>query len=339
MSTRYKPLNPANAIPVEFAVKANDSDGIAKAELFVFEYEMYLSTAGDQSIRQRPGGTWGSVNVWNYPSPPENIDEKYTFPGFPGGTFVTYIMEVTDTKGESKNEQWEFAAGDWLFGNAPIPVWVNDRLSKKRVNIAFVAEEEEYAQAREMLPHLEPLIFDGFHSNNGVKLGKTYWQFYYSPERGHIEDFGDGKPPPMTIPASVFEHALIDNAVIIHTHEKQDWSDGRNFGTEPANRGTALHETGHSVFTLADEYPTPNDPVMSNNPHHNVYGSEASCQAYNTSNTWPPSDCENIKDQWWRSEPEARACIMDDDRQDSMPEFARTCLARIKWYYGELEKQ
>lgn len=334
MSTRYKPLHPANNTAVEFAVKAHDSDGIVKAELFVYEKELYVNN-GMQSARQRAGGTWGSVKVWNFPAKPDDIDEKHTIAaGFPASSFITYIMEVTDDKGQKKNEEWVFAAGDWPFGNSPIPIWGNGPPGS-RIDVAFVADRGDYAQARDMLTDLEPLIFDGFHTNNGVKLGKTYWQFYYSPERGEISDFDAGTFI-MDIPSSVPDSGIIDYGAVIHTTNKRDWASGGNFGTEPSNRGTAVHESGHAAFGLMDEY-SGGGHSTSSDPHHNNYNSEANCQTYNTANSWAAADCQNIEGSWWRPEPSALACIMLNDGDANMPDFERTCIARVIWFYQELE--
>lgn len=336
MTTRYKPLHPANNTAVEFAVKAQDDDGIGKAELFVYEYELYVASNGMHSARQRAGGTWGSVKVWNFPANPKEINEKHSFAaGFPASSFITYIMEVTDSKSNKKNEEWTFAAGDWPFGNTPIPLWGNGAPAN-RIDVAFVADKGDYANARAMLGDLEPLIFDGFHTNNGVKLGKTYWQFYYSPQRGSITDYDAGPPRILDIPASVTDSGIIDYGAVIHTTVKRDWASGGNFGTEPTNKGTAVHESGHAAFGLSDEY-AGGGHWTSTDPDHNNYNSQASCQTYNTGNGWPAADCQNIVDSWWRPEPSASACIMLDDQDANMPEFARTCLSRIIWFYGELE--
>jgi hypothetical protein len=334
MSTRYKPLHPANNTSVEFAVKANDSDGIVKAELFVFEYELYVSANGMQSARQRPGGTWGSVKVWNFPAKPTSIDEKHSIAaGFPAGSFITYIMEVTDDDGNKKNEEWTFAAGTWPW-NSPIPIWGNGAPAE-RIDVAFIADNDSYGTARNMLGDLEGLIFDGYHTNNGVKMGKKYWQFYYSNERGHISDYDDGTFV-MDIPSSVSNSAIIDHGAIIHTVVKRDWASGGNFGTEPINIGTAVHESGHAAFGLKDEY-AGGGHGTSSNPHHNNYNSEATCQTYNTDNGWAAADCQNIEGSWWRPEPSALACIMLNDADAAMPDFERTCINRISWFYGELE--
>jgi hypothetical protein len=334
LTTRYRPLHPANNADVDFTFQAEDSDGIARAELFVYEYELYVGPTGFQSARQRPGGTWGSVRTWNYAAHPNAVNETHTVPGFPAGSFIRFIYEIEDSNGHRNNEEWSFAAGTWPFGNSPIPLWGNGA-PDSRIDIAFVADQTDFANARDMLDELEGLIFDGYHTNNGVMLGKRYWQFYYSPERGFISDY-DTPPLQMDIPASVTSSAIIDSATVIHTTVKRDWASGGNFGTEPTNIGTASHESGHAVFGLSDEY-AGGGHWTSSDPHHNNYDSEANCQTYNTANSWAAGDCQNVTGSWWRPEPSSQACIMLDDGDANMPDFERTCVGRLIWFYGELE--
>jgi hypothetical protein len=204
----------------------------------------------------------------------------------------------------------------------------------ERIDICFVSDEDDYATARSMLGDLEELIFDGYHINNGVKLGKKYWQFYYSPDQGDITDY-DAPSRSMTIPSSVSSSSIIDHAAVIHSSTLRDWASGGNFGTEPFNIGTAVHESGHSAFNLKDEY-AGGGHATSAEPHHNNYNSESTCDSYNTSNGWPADDCENIEGSWWRPEPSSLACIMYNDGDAAMPDFERTCLFRIGWYYSKL---
>jgi hypothetical protein len=334
LDTRYTPLHPENNTPVEFRIDARDRDGIARLRLYVYEYELYVSASGMASARRRTGGTWGLVQEWTYPATPQSISGTHDVAGFPAGSYITYLAETTDDRGRVARDQWTFAAGDWPFGNSPIPIWVNGAPAE-RIDVAFVADRDDYTTGRDMLPDLVALIFDGYHTNNGVRRGKKFWQFYYSPDTGHITDY-DSPPLMMDIPASVTASTIIDHAAVIHTTVKRDWASGGNFGTEPTNRGTAVHESGHAAFNLADEY-AGGGHFTSSDPHHNNYNSQTACQNYNTANGWPASDCQNIEGSWWRPEPSSLACIMLDDGDATMPDFERTCIRRVEWFYGELE--
>lgn len=335
ISPRYAPLHPEDNVAVTFSVRADDSHGIANVRLYVFEYEMYVDAAGMRSARQRQGGTWGLVQEWTYAANPNSVNEQHTVTGgFPAESFITFQLRATDARGATASQEWSFAAGAWPYGNSPIPVWGNGPPGE-RIDVAFVSDRTDYANARAMLPALEGLIFDGYHTNNAVRRGMGMWQFYYSPEQGFISDYDAGSPYTLDIPTSVSTSTIIDHAAVIHSSTKRDWASGGNFGTEPQNVGTAVHESGHAAFDLADEY-AGGGHFTSTDPYHNNYDSEAACQTYNSQRGWPQSDCENIEGTWWRPEPATLQCIMLDDQDANMPEFARSCMLRAIWYYLEL---
>ena len=186
-----------------------------------------------------------------------------------------------------------------------------------------------------MLADLDELIFDGYQASNAQGGAmRFHWAYFYAPEMGHISPPIEGV---LDIPDSIKLSPTIDAGAVIHTNVMDDWSSGDYFGTEPQNVGTALHETGHAVFDLEDEYKHGRHH-SSSLPHHNNYDSRAAAEDYNAGMGWPESDVESIDPagKWWRPEPEALGCIMFDDGNDFLPDFQRTCILRIKWYYGRM---
>lgn len=332
VTTRYTPLHPANNADVTFRVVASDGDGLDEARLYVYEYELSVQN-GYQTATQRAGGTWGLVQTWALGGA-TSTDKSFVHGGFPASSFIRYLFQVEDDEGNSKSEEWWFAAGTWPFGNNPIPL-IGNGAPAECIDVCFVADNTDYANGGAMLGDLVGLIYDGYWTNNMIRGGyRSHWAFYYSPQTGFISDF-DTPPLVMTIPASVTSSPIIDHAAVIHTTVKRDWASGGNFGTEPTNIGTAVHESGHAAFGLKDEY-NGGGHGTSSDPHHNNYNSQASAETYNTNNGWPASDVELIQSGWWRPEPAALDCIMRNDGDAFMPDFERTCLSRILWFYSNL---
>jgi hypothetical protein len=339
VTTRYAPLHPGNETPVTFRITAEDPEGIKSIELYLYEYAL-LEEDGDRVTVARENGQWGEAHTWTYPSlptypsPPLSVTESHTHEGFPEASYIRYLVRATNADGDSQSEEWVFAAGDWPFGDDPIPILGNGPPGK-RIDLCFVAQED-YKDSAAMLGDLEGLIFDGYHINNAIRgPNRKYWQFHYSPNTGRISDHMDQV---MEIPDSVGDSGYIDHVAIIHTADIEDWAYMGNFGTEPQNIGTAVHESAHAAFGLKDEYGG-FSLNTSTDPHHNVYDSRQAAEDYNESNGWPPGDVEEIRDGWWRPEPSTLDCIMLDDRDEEMPDFARTCLARALWTYSQLEVQ
>jgi hypothetical protein len=340
IQTRYGPLHPDTNVSVEFRVQGKAAIGIRKVELFLFEYEVTSAGSGSWAGSLRPGGRWGRVASKSYPYPfPPAIDETFVQPGFPAKSYVRYLFRVTQALGATTSEAWSFAAGEWNFGNDPIPILARGQgdqsLALARIDLCFVADREDYADGRAMLEELESLIFDGYQANNALEGPMRFnWSFHYSPETGYISP---SKGDAMDIPDLVKYSPVIDAAAVIHRQNQLDWSSSRFFGTEPFNVGTALHETGHAVFSLADEYAS-GAHFASASPHHNNYAFQAAAEAYNTGQGWPPLQAEpiNTAATWWRPEPQSLACIMFEDNDAALPDFARSCILRVRWWYGQL---
>src|SRR5262245_58750473 len=85
LATRYSPLHPQNNQNVTFSVRAENSQGISKLKLYVYEYAW---TQLDLAVK-RSGGRWGLVKTWNYPSNPAVVETNEMVTGFPANTFVS----------------------------------------------------------------------------------------------------------------------------------------------------------------------------------------------------------------------------------------------------------
>ncbi|WOI53893.1 hypothetical protein [Parvularcula sp. LCG005] len=338
VTATYGPFNPASGSDVTFEFEATDREGLRRATLYVYEYEQYTNSSGMRAARRRPGGQWGALDSWSYPSGTLNATESSVYEGgFPNGTSILFRVEVEDESGRRRTEGWRFWAGDHPWGNSPILLLSGEARAApaSRIDVAFVPDSDSYTTARQMMPDVRDLVYDGYHINNVVRGQKAMWAFWYSKDRGTITDYDAPGPRRLTIPSSVRDSTIIDHAAVIHTTVKRDWASGGNFGTEPVNIGTAMHESGHAAFNLKDEY-AGGAHTNSSDPHHNTYGSKADCEAYNIANGWPATDCRNIEDDWWAPEPASAQCIMLNDQDAFMPDFARTGIRRANWFYGQL---
>jgi len=129
------------------------------------------------------------------------------------------------------------------------------------------------------------------------------------------------------------------------------------FSSQRSNYGTVLHESGHAIFGLADEYGTQNTSRFYPFPKPNVYPNEDSCRSDAISEGWNPNDCTQYcipgtfdcnefkneikypqfwlkQDGWWRSDDNP-----DIMKEPSSPEepplpFQRADIRRINWIFS-----
>ena len=95
-------------------------------------------------------------------------------------------------------------------------------------------------------------------------------------------------------------------AAIVHIAACRDFSKDSVFSAENTSVGTFLHESGHGVFDLADEYDdSPNclTHYSRADPYPNVFRTEYGCRQDATY----PNDCHKFTDcqaGWWKAQPE-----------------------------------
>ena len=97
------------------------------------------------------------------------------------------------------------------------------------------------------------------------------------------------------------------------------------------NNNVLVHETGHAIFSLADEYCC-DGGYWQIGPHANVFTSLANCQSDATGWGYPTTDCRQINDGLGNL---ANAWIADvaGDLMAGGNVFGRADQARIFWMY------
>jgi len=138
-----------------------------------------------------------------------------------------------------------------------------------------------------------------------------------APVTGHLDSFNfyytraQGVTTPHTLPANMTRVApFADAYAILHTTTLQDWT---NWGppavlsAEGVVGRSFIHESGHGIFVLADEYddaPDCSTARFQPNPNPNVWDTEADCRADVTNEGWGnANDCwmfTTCTTDWWK---------------------------------------
>lgn len=150
-----------------------------------------------------------------------------------------------------------------------------------------------------------------------------------APVTGHADSFnfyytrtqGDSTIDPHTLPANLTRVApFADAYVMLHTNTFGDWTNWGPpviLGAEGAVGRSFIHEGGHGIFGLADEYddaPACRTARFEPNPNPNVWDLEADCRADVTNEGWGnANDCwqfTTCAGGWWKFG--TTAFIMED---------------------------
>lgn len=222
----------------------------------------------------------------------------------PAGETIAYVM-VHDT-----GNYWLMDDLCTDANKAVIPVPTRDIGSHDdRFDLIFVPEEDYGAPADidTWLPTFISDIQSRINRLNGaapVTGNLDSFNFYYSRVQGDIAR------PNLNLPADITRVVpWADAYAILHTTTFSDWTlmgPPVKFGGEGAVNRSFIHEGGHALFGLADEYDdAPGCPTarFEPSPDPNIWDDEADCRADVTGEGWGnPDDCFMVTTcttDWW----------------------------------------
>ncbi|NYZ60592.1 thrombospondin type 3 repeat-containing protein [Candidatus Micrarchaeota archaeon] len=181
-----------------------------------------------------------------------------------------------------------------------IPVIYNGNPSSK-IDIVFVPDVDYNGNMDKFISDVYNLIYLGYFGNSQCTENQCKFNFYYYPHAGDYQ----GPCVKWDLPPGyAADCAFADSAAIIFTGVDRACSYDV-FSTHRTDFKTVVHETGHKIFGMADEYCCDGGYWQPDPPFPNVYTSLASCQAGSTH----PSSCNNYcpEKKCWPGTPDGKA--------------------------------
>jgi hypothetical protein len=355
----HSPMHPGNYAPITFKAKANHPSGTKQASLYVFAYELYLNSDGLPSKRPLKNHQWGLVKTWNFPNPTDTVELSLVFDkGFPAHSNVEYIFRVVDANGGTTDRLAIFDAGDSPWPDDKVLLYGTSRDSlKHKIDLCFFADTDYGTKWGDFRRDVETLIYEGYHKNNMVANGKNHWNFYYTKQQmdgkaalDALNDFklGNATAEEMedrmmqVMPSFMKSNTIpgIDAFGLLHKTAYSDLSylEGgfvnflmfNTFTSEPYSFGTAVHETGHAIFKLSDEYDGCSCFVAKKPASNNVFESMSACQTFNAEHGFIQNNCTQLRTggyEWYKAEKTPKfATEADCERYNRMKGYpANSC--------------
>ncbi len=217
-----------------------------------------------------------------------------------------------------------------------IPYIQNGNYADK-IDVVFIPDTSYNNDIDLFLQHIGEIINNSFMASEEVGANISKINFYYIQEEGFIDWPYWSLEPPNNF---FTECSFYDAAVMLHTDSHRDFASGKIFSSEYYNYGTIMHEFGHALFGLADEYGNDSYYFVPE-PYPNIYSNETFCRDDATNEGWNPNDCDNFcpanagncGNGWWRSDP--LPDIMEDDGDNIVPPFQRADVRNIYWTFGQ----
>lgn len=388
----HSPIRPQNDQAITFYVEADNDSGIEAAELYVYEYELFKNKQGLPSQRKRKGGQWGLLREWQLPSFPKRLHLDHVHgDGFKPHSRIEYIWRIKSKDGKISDRFARFDAGDSPWPQDKILVYSSSRKPMVDViDLSFVMDTDYNGKKEQFHRDVEAMITRGFLSPQSYSNDRSSWAFYITDEvvDGKAISLNIGREEYLPDFVKDFSVPGVDAFCLIHQEDYTDRSmlvenfhalSNNFFSAEAKNWGTAIHESGHAIFHLSDEYD--GCACFQSHESNNVFKKRSDCVTWNIAHGFPAKDCHEVKDvynrNWYSAEENTfflsmdacrsynqslgihrdscrtfvdskgnqkywafeSTCIMHDDGDHIVRPFQKACKTVMSEYYQGLSKQ
>lgn len=203
---------------------------------------------------------------------------------------------------------------DTPFSGATVyELFISQRDNDKAFNVVFVPDASYgdlsvTANRQAFVDDMADVIENGYWQNRAYFNGLFHFNYYYMTTSGSVtprtpDAAGNFRCPTVVWPAEVdTDGAFADQLVLMHRNDLRDCGGGGRATAEPTSYRTIVHETGHGLFGLPDEYCCDSfyrevRPVL--------YATQAGCQGDANNASW--RNCVSFTSArdgstWWRSQ-------------------------------------
>ena len=153
----------------------------------------------------------------------------------------------------SKSHDVTFATRPYPVPDMPAPIYVQGDVDHV-FDVIFIPDTD-ITDVSGFRDHCSKMIEDAVLAEPSIKPWNQQFNFYINPESGTATDYDNIDTDGLhQKPSNWANLSFAESKVLMHKNNLRDYAMGDLFSTEQQNRGTMMHEGGHSLFGLADEY-------------------------------------------------------------------------------------
>lgn len=250
----HDPISPSVNDRPTYQLVMTDMPSINNVKLF--EQVIFLNVvnfAATSQINQNPQPEV-FLKTW---SNPDNGTLSFTRSnGIPEKCMIKYRFEIALK--DNSVVKWEvtFAGRDYPLSQQPIPVYIVGAPANT-YDIVFIPDTDLGSNLDEFRTNCSQNIYAAFFSEPTTKYFRKSFNFYINRQTGHATDYNQiGSMGYHQPPSNIGNLAFAEGKVILHKNPLTDYYTSTNgiYSSDLPNRGTILHESGHGLFDLGDEY-------------------------------------------------------------------------------------
>ncbi|MFT3822465.1 MAG: hypothetical protein QM731_01045 [Chitinophagaceae bacterium] len=270
----HSPIYPSGSENVTFSLNlvGGNVDNVK-----LFETVSTINTSGGVTSTTAEA----TLQTWASPSFPLSFTKSG---GYGNNKLVKYRFEVKGN-GKTYNHTITFATRPYPVPNQAAPVYIvgdQDRV----INTVFIPDTSMNSRMTLFYNSVRSQIDSTFHQEDWVRRFRGSYNFFINPFTAIARDFDTGMGH--QLPSNSSQLSFAQGRVILHFQDIRDQSGGGYFSAEYYVRGTMLHESGHALYRLADEYDHPSashwEEAEFPNNWDNKSDAEAAASGYSKTN-------------------------------------------------------
>jgi len=244
----HDPIYPESGEAVAYSIDAESNQGVTDVKLY--ERVSIVNWTGAVI-----NGTEVLLGQWTPSGSPSSATCAYTkIGGYSANRLIRYRFVVTDGGGDARSHDVTYAVRPYPVPNQPAPIYVQGDIDSVS-DVVFIPDTD-ITSMDSFRDHCRLMILDAMFADPAVAFWGRQFNFYINPHTGTATDYDkistDGTHQ---LPSNWANLSFAEMKVLLHQNSLRDYAMGTLCSTELPNRGTMMHEAGHALFKMADEYP------------------------------------------------------------------------------------
>ena len=338
----HQPIHPAASQAVTYNVKAQDVQGLSSIAVFEQQEKLKLCPNGQHGCTDVILA-WRQIGQCQFLGPVQSSDCAVSVPGGYADSFlIRYRARATNIAGASAEDgEIYFTAGKYDWPDDPIPIYIRGAPEQK-IDLVFIPDNDYGPANTGFMDDVSALVRESLFSEKPfaekIRGRREMWNLYVTYQQGDAQPTYCNRTPP---PNWAIMSATVDSGFIVHKTDFGDcsglgpgstFSGERILSTEARFYVVPIHELGHSVFSLADEY-RGGGLFATSMPEHNLFIDRTTCENNAAAHGWPITNCKLIRrTNYWRSDGD-RDLMVDTSSTDHVSGPSDT--GRYDWWYQQ----
>lgn len=319
----HEPMHPGDNAPVTFRA-------VATARKIILRYERLSLTASDDGMVSQsvvePLSTLTTCEG-SGDSPITCVHEVAQ--GFPQASLIRFEAVAEGEAGAIGSESYFFAAGTYPVSSAAVPIRLKTSTSAG-LDMVFIGTSD--LSPEDLRASLHSVVYGIYFEYEALRNARGVYNYYYSRQRGgYSEGCRFSNPSNMAT-----LEATGDAVVFLHRATMRDCKVGKRISSEVSNEKSLIHETGHVLFDLQDEYCC-DSSYRAQQCVPNLWTSRQGCQDAAPGLDYDELACAQLATgheslAFWRIDPDGDGgCIMGPGQHTPGSGFRTACRRRVAW--------